>query len=134
MTMKRKSMIFVLMVVLFIGVLFYLPSKRKLTVTGYAYRGDSINIMINGNGYFIKIDSGSNKNIQLLIDKDIKYRNMKNPDEIHIKLDSENVAVIDTFLQLNKKNVKPRLFFDKPDETNSKREVFLINDSSMLIY
>jgi len=136
--MKAKSKIlFTLIFVLLIstaGFFFYRKSVRTLTITGFAHRNDSVNLIINNKSYPIKLDNHLKNGYEILIYKKLLHNSYRENDDIRVMIDSSGKTIIDTTLVLNKKNTHGRVFLKDPVETNYKRKVCLLNDSAMIIY
>lgn len=133
----NKKIAFTIIIILLIsiaGFFLYKKSVRKLIVTGYAHKNDSINLIINSKRHPIKLDNHSKDGYEILIYKELFYNSYRNNDDIHVVSDSSGKIIIDTTLVLSKKNTHGRVFFENPVETNYKRKVCLLNDSAMIIY
>ncbi|MCX6206085.1 MAG: hypothetical protein NTZ19_07525 [Bacteroidetes bacterium] len=131
---NRKQIIGILLILIIVSFSAYLISKRNLCVTGYVLNGDKLQISINNNDYTIRKNSSSNKSLPSFIYEDIKFRSIKNVDQIHVICDSSEIILIDTIILLNKNNTNPRVFFENPVENKYERKVFLLNDSGLITY
>jgi hypothetical protein len=130
----RNGKIFLTIIAITVGAVFYLSTlKRKVNITGFAFKGDSIMVTINRSPYPIELSSGSVNNAIYLYEE-LQYRSFKDSDLIHVKLDSGKFVLIDTMMVLKKAVIQPRVFFEDPYLSDGLRKVLLVNDSGFIRY
>jgi hypothetical protein len=126
--------IFLIIITITVGAVFYLSTlKRKVNITGFAFKDDSITVTINGSRYPIELPEGSVNGANYLYEE-LQYRSFKDSDLIHIKLDSGKFVLIDTMTVLNKAVIQPRVFFEDPSLTEGLRQVLLVSVSGFVRY
>jgi len=100
--------------------------QKEVTLIGFAYKNDSITIrqgkqiLLN-----IRVTGSEDKNRLCSFNQKIKALQSPKGIQLNIRLDSSGTNLLDTIVLIQKNSKEPFISFLYPTETNSKRILFL---------
>lgn len=102
--------------------------KKEIEISGYAYKGDIITIVSEDKVVFKKnIDEVFSDNNYFLLNEKFQVYQKNENCKLKIVLDSSQIRLLDTIIEISENNHKPFILFSDPLETKFKRVVGVHN-------
>jgi hypothetical protein len=130
---KISLTIFMLLIITALFIVFYKSTIREYNFTGYAFKNEIIKVKFSNRTIKIVADRDDNLNELCFFSKNVKYFHFMNPLKLNVQIDSLNSILLDTVLILPNKNKKPVISFEDPTTNHFRRNVFLIDESDIVI-
>jgi len=130
---KISLTIILFLIITTLLVVFYSSTNRECNFTGYVYKNEVIKINFSSKTIKIVADRDESGNGLCFFSKNVKYFHFMNPLKLNVRIDSLNNILLDTVLVLPNKYKRPVISFEDPTINHFKRNIFLIDESDIVI-